>query len=117
MSALITLIQREAVHILCDGAGYDSGGTMQHVLSKSFAIPHLSAVIGTRGPAVALPFIATRLSTMFGSFDELAAGIEAALPKIIEDSEDLFAISGATSTEMAVIGWSEKDDIGKAFTI
>jgi hypothetical protein len=27
MSALITLRQREAVHILCDGAGYDSEGT------------------------------------------------------------------------------------------
>jgi hypothetical protein len=117
LSAIISLRQREAVHILCDGAVYDSGGTLQGVLSKSFAIPHLSAVIAARGPAVALPFIATRLSTLFSSFDELAAGIEAELPKIIEDSETLFALSGATSTEMAVIGWSEKDDIGKAFTI
>jgi hypothetical protein len=117
MSAIITLCQREAVHILSDGAGYDSKGTVRAIMSKSFAIPHLSAVIATRGSAVSLPFIATRLSSLFSSFDELMLGIEAELPKIIDDSEELFAMSGSASTEIAVVGWSEKDDIGKAFTI
>lgn len=117
MSALITLRQREAVHILCDGAGYDAEGTVRAIMSKSFAIPHLSAVISTRGPAIALPFIATRLSTLFSSFDELVSGIEAELPKIIEDAGALFAVSGAGSTEMALIGWSDQNDTGMAFTI
>jgi hypothetical protein len=117
MSAIITLRQREAVHILCDGAGYDSQGTVRAVMSKAFAIPHLSAVIATRGSAVALPFIGTRLSALFSSFDELVSGIETELPKIVDDSEEFFAISGATSTELAVIGWSDQDDCGKAFTI
>jgi hypothetical protein len=117
MSALITLRQRDAVSILCDGAGYDSGGALQCVLSKAFAIPHLSAVIATRGAAVSLPFIATRLSTEFSSFDDLVSGIEEKLPKIILDSEALFALSGAASTEMAVIGWSDQNDSGMAFTI
>jgi hypothetical protein len=117
MSAFITLKQREAVHILCDGAGYDSSGLMRSLLSKAFAIPHLSAVIATRGPAVSLPFIATRLSTQFQSFDELVSGIGAELPNIIDDSEELFSMAGNPTTEMALIGWSEQDDTGKAFTI
>jgi hypothetical protein len=117
MSAIITLNQREAVSILCDGAGYDSQGTVRAVMSKAFAIPHLSAVISTRGSAVALPFLGTRLSALFSGFDELISGIEAKLPKIIDDAEALFELSGATSTEMAVIGWSDQDDCGKAFTI
>jgi hypothetical protein len=117
MSAIITLRQREAVHLLCDGAGYDTNGTVRAVMSKAIAIPHLAAVISTRGPAVSLPFVATRLSPLFSTFDELVSGIEAELPKIIDDSEELFAISGATSTELAIIGWSEKDNTGKAFTI
>jgi len=117
MSALITLRQREAVHILCDGAGYDTEGTVRAVMSKSFAIPHLSAVISTRGSAVALPLIGTRLSALFSSFDELVSGIEAELPKIVEDSETFFALSGAASTELAVIGWSDQNDSGMAFTI
>jgi hypothetical protein len=117
MSGLITLCQRDAVNLLVDGAGYDSGGIVRAVMSKAFAIPHLSAVIATRGSAVALPFVGTRLSALFSSFDELAAGVESELPKIIEDAEELFAMSGSASTEMAVVGWSEKDNTGKAFTI
>jgi hypothetical protein len=117
MSAIVTLRQRESVHIMCDGAGYGSDGTLQRVLSKAFSMPHLAAVISTRGHAAALSFIGTRLGTLFGSFDELVAGIEAELPAIANDSETLFAMEGVTSTEIALIGWSEKDDIGKAFTI
>jgi len=117
MSAIITLCQRDAVHILCDGAGYDSEGTVRAVMSKAFAIPHLSAVIATRGSAVALPFIATRLSTLFSSFDELMSGIEDELPKIVDDSEELFAMSGCASTELALIGWSDQNESGMAFTI
>jgi hypothetical protein len=64
-----------------------------------------------------LPFIGTRISALFSSFDELVSGVEAELPKIIDDAEELFAMSGSASTEMAVVGWSEKGDIGKAFTI
>jgi hypothetical protein len=117
MSAIITLRQREAVHILCDGAGYDSEGTVRAVMSKAFAIPHLAAVIATRGSAVALPLIGTRLSALFSSFDDLVSGIEAELPKIVEDSETFFALSGAASTELAVIGWSDQNNSGMAFTI
>jgi hypothetical protein len=117
MSAIITLRQREAVHILCDGAGYDSEGTVRAVMSKAFAIPHLAAVIATRGSAVALPFLGTRLSALFSGFDELVSGIETELPQIVHDSEEFFAISGANSTELAVIGWSDQNDSGMAFTI
>jgi hypothetical protein len=116
MSAIITLRQREAVHLVCDGCGYDADGIVRAIMSKAIAIPHLSAVISTRGSAVALPFIATRLSTA-SSFDELISVIEAELPKIMDDAETFFEMSGATSTEMAVIGWSDQDDCGKAFTI
>jgi hypothetical protein len=114
LSAIITLKQNNAVHLLCDGAGYDTEGTVRAVMSKAFAIPHLAAVIATRGSAVALPFMGTRLSALFSSFDELVSGIEAELPKIVGDSEALFELSGATSTELAVIGWSDKSN---SFTI
>ncbi len=69
MSVVNVIRSADGLTILTDGAGYNADGVVQAVTSKLLIWPHMSAVIGVRGPLGLLP----KLFAMFypcGSFDE-----------------------------------------------
>ena len=49
MSAVIVLQQRNAIHLMTDGAAYMPDGTLTWITPKAWAVPNLQAVVATRG--------------------------------------------------------------------
>jgi hypothetical protein len=70
MSAIVLILHRHAAHLLTDGAGYSGDGRLQHIAAKAWSIPHLPAVIATRGAGLALPLLAHHFAAL-ASFADL----------------------------------------------
>jgi hypothetical protein len=82
VTAINIMVQRDAVHILSDGASYDAEQRFVSAGPKVFALPHINAAIGTRGPAVALPLLAHFVGHESTSYDELKANITKVLQNV-----------------------------------
>jgi hypothetical protein len=79
MTALNIVVESDAVHLFSDGASYDAEGLLVSAGPKVFALPHINAAIGTRGPAIALPLLAHFVGQVATSYDGLKANIAPAL--------------------------------------
>jgi len=112
MSALIVLLQHQAAHMMVDGASQAwRDGKFVHgpAVSKLHCLPHLNAVIGSRGPyGVALGFAEAINSAGFSSFDEMRKGAA----EHFENSKMVDAVAASQlpdawrRTEIVVAGWS-----------
>ena len=108
MTAINILVQRDAVHFVSDGASYDAEQRLVSVGPKVWPLPHISAAIGVRGPAIALPLLAYFVGHAANSYDALKINI-------VEVLENAFAnihiVLGQCATgaafEVAIGGISE----------
>jgi len=66
--------QSTGVHTLSDAIAYAPDGRELQG-PKLFALPHLPAIIGVRGPMLAAPLLAEMLGRVVGSYDELRSSI------------------------------------------
>lgn len=115
MSATVILNQRDAVHILTDGAGIDADGRMVLTIPKCNAVPQCNAAIAIRGPTLGLPLI-TELMSGAASFDEL----KRTAPKLLREA--IVSVRAMTArpdlwgeVQLFVGGWSSKGP--SAFTV
>lgn len=67
MSAIITLLARQAAHVFTDGAGYDQNGKLLQFLTKAYPVPQARLVVSTRGHGIAT----AALGSLFGSMQSL----------------------------------------------
>jgi hypothetical protein len=106
MSAINVIRQRNAVHIISDAAVYDSDGVVQFFQPKAFSLPHLPAVLASRGPFRAGYLLGSALGAIFATFDDLVDGIEERLPEICEVFEDSLHDGHKDNIELYIVGWS-----------
>ena len=68
MSAILVLRQRDAVHLMTDGAAYEQPSGIMHSvdLKKCFAMPEISAAVACTGPATISGFFGYRLPEVGG---------------------------------------------------
>jgi hypothetical protein len=100
MTAINVIRQRDAVHILTDGASYDHNGTMAWPGPKVWPMPHLNAVLAVSGSRMAPGMLVEGLSAIADSFDELKDKAAEAFRTISET----FTTSGAP-LGMVIAGW------------
>ncbi|TDR93807.1 hypothetical protein [Enterovirga rhinocerotis] len=106
MSAANIFLFSNAIVVWTDGALYRSDGTLSSVGPKVGLMPHLSAALVTRGPALAVPFLTHFLSVRFATFDELVAGFGKATRTAAEIYAEAFAIcEHGADFEAYVAGW------------
>lgn len=72
MTAINLIRQRDAVHILSDGAACGPDGGVLFFTPKVFPLPHLRAAVAARGNLLALPLVTEFLATMASTYDDLA---------------------------------------------
>lgn len=71
MTAIISLVQSDAVHFLTDGSGVADDQVL-FPMQKAIAITHLGVLVAIRGPAALLYAASAHLSAL-RSFDEMCA--------------------------------------------
>lgn len=67
------------MHLFNDGALYGDELRLVDVAPKVFALPHINAAIGVRGPAMALPLLIHFVGEAATSYDDLKANIAVVL--------------------------------------
>lgn len=75
MSVVNIIRHRDAVHILTDGASYDRQGEMFVATPKSWALPHVQAVLAFRGPMIFPVLTVENIGHAGSTYDEIKAGI------------------------------------------
>lgn len=117
MSALNIVRQPDSIHLLSDGAVYDADGVVRFIRPKTFALPHLRAFIGTRGPDRSTDLIGFALASLHRTFDELVDGIEEGLPEICAACADQLKGAASGRIELMIVGWSSERQSFEAYMI
>lgn len=89
MTAINTIIQRDAVRIVSDAASYAADGNLVAVAPKVALLPHLNAAIACRGPHISVPLFADLLGAVASTYDDL----KAKAPAFIRDLLPMFEAS------------------------
>ncbi len=107
MSAVNILVQRDAVHILSDGAVYDDHAVFKHAAPKVVALPNLNCAIALRGPAIAPPLVANIFSGGASNYDDLKHRIFDLLKEAIGAVQHVTRSAFGSNAQLFVAGWSE----------
>ncbi|MGD9923919.1 MAG: hypothetical protein AB7V13_21130 [Pseudorhodoplanes sp.] len=105
MSAVNVIVQRDRACIVSDGAKYDAAGILKAIGPKCVSLPHLPALIASRGACEALPILQYHATWRFPTFDHLIAGIEVTVAEIMETYDFDSGIS--PEQQFTFVGWSE----------
>lgn len=105
MTAINIIRQRDRVHVVTDAACWDSEGIVVGFWPKAFSLPHMPAVIATRGAYVA-PVLLGWEFARFATFDDLVSGIEDAMPVIHEQVAPTLEQCGVVDLDIVIAGWS-----------
>jgi hypothetical protein len=108
LTAINILVQADSVHLVSDGASYGAEGLLVSAGPKVFPLPHISAAIGTRGPAIALPLLAHFIGHGATSYDGLKADIADLLRSALAQIEEVLALcTMGARFEVVIGGFSE----------
>lgn len=106
MSAINCINTRDAAHIVTDACWYDTEGVVLKIGPKQFSLPHLPAVIATRGSGYAPPIFGHEFGTRFATFDELVEGVEEATVDVHNAYLGMFEECGNPDVEIIIAGYS-----------
>jgi hypothetical protein len=102
---------KQAVHIISDGAFCDASGIVREIGPSVFGLPHLPAALAIRGSSHFMPFLVHRLSRECRSLDDLLAKIvSAALEVHISFPMTFGTLEHGTiepDFDLVVVGWSK----------
>lgn len=107
MTAISTILQASAVHLLTDGAAFDHEGKVVLEMTKVRILAHLNAVVACRGPAASPSIVADTFNGFATSFDDLRARAPAMVRHVISSSGAIFACVHGDALDVVVGGWSE----------
>ena len=115
MSAVITLAQRDAIHVLTDTAATDGRNRLLAFSQKYAVVEGANSIVAFRGTAGMFKEITRAISDAgFWSFDEMQNGIETLLKSLARERG---LIWGDTKWEIHVAGWSHLQNRGSFFSI
>jgi len=107
VSALMTLTERDALHVVSDAAFYDESGILTATAPKILPVPGANAVFASRGPAAAyLAILAALDEADYTDFDSLRRQIERVAGRCDE-------LLDGRPFELILAGWSEEHDCGQ----
>jgi hypothetical protein len=109
MSAINVLVQKDVVSFVTDGAEYDTSGILKAAASRTFALPHIRAVVGVRGPAMMVPTLAYALGAA-ATYDDLKKRIAVMLPDAMSHIRTVFTSMGEgvpREIQVFVGGWTD----------
>ena len=111
MTAINVIRQRQAVHIVSDGAFCDDTGTVCEIGPTAFALPHLPAALAIRGASHFMPFLVHRLSRECRSFDDVLTKITRTVREVHLSFPMAFGTLGYGTIEpdfdLVTVGWSK----------
>jgi hypothetical protein len=121
MAAINVIRQKQAVHIISDGAFCDASGIVCEIGPNAFVLPHLRAALAIRGSSHFMPFLVHRLSRECRSFDDLLARIAHAALEVHISFPMTFGTLGHGTVEpdfdLVVVGWSQARDAPASFLV
>lgn len=107
MSAVMTIVERDAVHVISDAAFYDENGVLTATMPKVLPVPGANAVFASRGPAIAYLAIMMALDEAeYTDFDSLRRQVEQIAVRCDEILDGL-------PFELIIAGWSEEHCCGQ----
>jgi hypothetical protein len=111
MTSINVIKKSDAVHMLTDGASWLYNGDYYYgpQISKAWPLPHLSAVVATRGPVGCSPILADLFMTGCSSYDEMKRAATTIIGAALATEQYSYAFSGPFSShiEFVIAGWSE----------
>lgn len=108
MTAINIIRQKDAVHLVTDGAAYRADGTLHVKVQKVFPFTHLDAAMAWRGSPLLAPIFAAYASVKATSFDHLRSiARDMAMTALSETQDAIIGHGGDVEFDMAIAGWSE----------
>jgi hypothetical protein len=121
MTAINVIRQRQAVHILSDGAFCDATGIVCEIGPNVFALPHLPAALAIRGATHFMPFLVHRLSRECRSFDDMLGGIVQAALEVHNTFPMAFGTLSYGAIEpdfdIVAVGWSKARGLPASYLV
>jgi hypothetical protein len=121
MAAINVIRQRQAVHILSDGAFCDPTGIVCEIGPNAFALPHLPAALAIRGSTHFMPFLVHRLSRECRSFDDMLGRIVPVAHEVHVSFPMAFGTLGYGSIEpdfdIVAVGWSKSRGVPASYLV
>ena len=121
MAAINVIRQRQAVHIVSDGAFCDATGIVCEIGPNAFALPHLPAALAIRGSSHFMPFLVHRLSREARSFDDMLPKIVPAALEVHGSFPMAFGTLGYGTIEpdfdIVAVGWSKARDAPASYLV
>ena len=121
MAAINVIRQRQAVHILSDGAFCDATGIVCEIGPNAFALPHLPAALAIRGSTHFMPFLVHRLSRECRSFDDMLGKIVPVALEVHTSFPMAFGTLGYGSIEpdfdIVAVGWSKSRGVPASYLV
>jgi hypothetical protein len=121
MAAINVIRQRQAVHIVSDGAFCDATGIVCEIGPNAFALPHLPAALAIRGSSHFMPFLVHRLSRECRSFDDMLPKIVPAALEVHGSFPMAFGTLGYGTIEpdfdIVAVGWSKARDAPASYLV
>lgn len=110
MTAINTIRQRQAVHIISDGAFFNKDGILLEIGPNAFPLPHFPAALAIRGATHLMPFLIHRICRDCVSFDELLLKIVSMVLEVHMSFPMMLGTVGfgtvAPDFDLVVAGWS-----------
>lgn len=97
----------DAVHMFTDGGAFAQDGTLADIINKAHHLPHLHAVITSRGSYWFMNRMVSAIIERFTGFEELVSGISTLFREQYERHADTIAES-EISFEIWICGWSSE---------
>lgn len=105
MTAISSIVQRDKLHVISDGAGYDREGVMRLVASKVSQIPSYPGVVAARGATHVTDLMAHHFALHAPTFDVLVEKVEDLFPFLLDRFKDL--LGGLNDCQLFIGGWSD----------
>lgn len=104
MTAISSIVQRDKLHVISDGAGYDREGVMRLVASKVSQIPSYPGVVAARGATHVSDLLAHHFALHAPTFDVLVEKVEGLFPFLMDRFKD--QLGGQNDCQLFIGGWS-----------
>ena len=104
LTAINVVKQRDTVHLISDGAHYDAEQRLVSTGPKVFALPHINAAVGIRGPSIALPLLAHFIGHGAVTYDGLKSDIVSVLKHAFASTRTVLKQAALGAAFEVVIG-------------
>jgi hypothetical protein len=121
MTAINVIRQKQAVHIISDGAFCDNAGIVCEIGPNAFALPHLPAALAIRGSTHFMPFLVHRLSRECRTYNDVLAKIVRTVHEVHLSFPMAFGTLAYGALEpdfdIVVAGWSKSDAASASYLV